>query len=308
MQHLDVFIGDHLVHVLLVPVRRVRERKLGPPVMPGLLELADRRFEHRIKAREVGRAVGDFCGDHDLALIHDRLRVISLHKSVVGFHRWVSGSVTLTTPSGTSGRDPLLRSATEPPALRVTTVLAVILIRPVGRDLRVTLGLEALAREQEPILARARNGIRAAPSGAARAGGALPASNPGVPVARHDPLGVELELRPPQAVPARVQLQLLIVGCLGRAPLARLTEELGPSFPRAQLLGQLIPALLAIQLVLGLIGRLSLGQNLPRDLLKIARRLAARVPRHPRPIDRDHPRPDQTSLIAQPQHLREQPV
>ena len=55
---------------------------------------------------------------------------------------------------------------------------------------------------------------------------------------------------------------------LPRALLARLTEELGPPFPRAQLLRQLIPARLAIQLILGLIGRLRLRQDLLRDLLK----------------------------------------
>ena len=50
--------------------------------------------------------------------------------------------------------------------------------------------------------------------------------------------------------------------------LAGLAEELAPTLRRAQLLGQLITTRLAELLVLGLIGRPGLGQDLPRDLLE----------------------------------------
>ncbi len=90
-------------------------------------------------------------------------------------------------------------------------------------------------------------------------------------VARHDPLGVELEPILLTRRRLRLRLRLQIIGRIGRAPLARLTEELGPALPRAQLLGQLIPTRLAIELILGLVGRLRLGQDLPRDLPKITR-------------------------------------
>ena len=89
-------------------------------------------------------------------------------------------------------------------------------------------------------------------------------------VARHDPLGVELE--PILLTQDRLRFGLvLLILALARAPLARLTEELRPALPGAQLLGQLIPALLAIQLILGLVGRLRLGQDLPGDLPKVTR-------------------------------------
>jgi hypothetical protein len=64
---------------------------------------------------------------------------------------------------------------------------------------------------------------------------------------------------------------LPIFGRLCRTPLARLSEELGAALTGTQLLGQLIPALIAIQLILGLIRRLRLGQDLPRDLRKVTR-------------------------------------
>ena len=96
-------------------------------------------------------------------------------------------------------------------------------------------------------------------------------------VASHDPLGI----KPEPVLLRRHRLGLgpllLIVGCLGRAPLARLTEELGPPLPRAQLLRQLIPALIAIQLILGLIDSPRLRQDLPSDLPK-SRSIATRVP------------------------------
>ena len=55
---------------------------------------------------------------------------------------------------------------------------------------------------------------------------------------------------------------------VGGALLARPAEELGAALPGAQLLGQLIPALIAIELILGLIDRLRLRQDLPGDLRK----------------------------------------
>src|ERR1700704_1278500 len=88
-------------------------------------------------------------------------------------------------------------------------------------------------------------------------------------VARHDPLGVKLDLL---LVRSRLRfgLPLLILARLARTLLASAPEELGAALPRAQLLRQLIPALLAIQLILGLIGRLRLRQDLAGDLLKVA--------------------------------------
>ena len=108
--------------------------------------------------------------------------------------------------------------------------------------------------------------------------------------ARHDPLGIELvcDLR----IGDRLRNLRLAAGpLLARCLLVGAAKELRSPFPGAQLLGQLIPARLPIQLVLGLVDRLRLRQDLPRDLVKPQRRLTTRVACHPRPIDRDHPRP-----------------
>jgi hypothetical protein len=92
-----------------------------------------------------------------------------------------------------------------------------------------------------------------------------------------------------------------------RGPVARgRAEELSAAFPGAELLGKLIPTRLSVLLVLRLIDRSRLLDDLARDRGEVERRLAARVPGHPRPIERDHARPDQPSLRTQPEHLAEQ--
>ena len=113
---------------------------------------------------------------------------------MVGLHPLTVRVAHAHHPIGNLGRDPLFRSATEPSALPVTTVLPVILICPVGRDLGVALGLEALAREQQPILTRAGNMIRGLPTALLELASCFP--RPALPslVACHDPLHVELEL------------------------------------------------------------------------------------------------------------------
>ena len=75
---------------------------------------------------------------------------------------------------------------------------------------------------------------------------------------------------------------------------ARLAEELAPPLRGAQLLGQLITTRLAELLILGLVGRLDLGHDLPRDLLELLVALRAGVRRDPRAIDRHHPRASPT--------------
>jgi hypothetical protein len=91
------------------------------------------------------------------------------------------------------------------------------------------------------------------------------------------------------------------------ALLLGLPEELAPTLRCAQLLGQLIAARLAMQPILGLVGRLVLGQDLPRDLLKLTVRRTACVPRQTSAVNRDQPRLRQPRHLTQPQHLAEQP-
>src|SRR5919108_277403 len=88
--------------------------------------------------------------------------------------------------------------------------------------------------------------------------------------------------------------------------LPSLAEELAPALRRPQLLRQLIAAGLAVELVLSLVGRPGLGQNLARDLVELAVDLGAGVTRDPGAIDRHHPRLHQPGPIAQLEHLAEQ--
>ena len=85
-----------------------------------------------------------------------------------------------------------------------------------------------------------------------------------------------------------------------------LAEELPPTLRGAQLLRQLIAALLAVELVLGLVGRPGLGQDLPGDLIEGVIDLRAGVPGDPGAIDRHHAGLDQARPVTQLQHLGEQ--
>src|ERR1019366_1475713 len=99
---------------------------------------------------------------------------------------------------------------------------------------------------------------------------------------------------------------LAVFGLLAPHLLPSLAEELAAPLGRLQLLGELITTRVPVQLVLGLIGRLVLSQDLPGDLPEITVRIRARRPRHPRAIDRYHLRLRQPRLTTQPQHLAEQ--
>jgi hypothetical protein len=90
--------------------------------------------------------------------------------------------------------------------------------------------------------------------------------------ARDDPLLVEHQLRLGQPLTGR----LLVVGAFAPQPLASVAEELAASLGRAQLLGQLIATRVPVKLVLGLVGRLVLSQDLPGDLPEIAGRVRVR--------------------------------
>ena len=94
---------------------------------------------------------------------------------------------------------------------------------------------------------------------------ALALAQPALPPlrARHDPRRVELErhllgclrLRLPGRLALRLLAELPGVGVIVAQPLPGLAEELASALRRAQPLGQLIATRLAIELVLGLVGR-----------------------------------------------------
>ena len=72
------------------------------------------------------------------------------------------------------------------------------------------------------------------------------------------------------------------------------------------MLGELIAARVAVQLVLLAIDPLCLSEDLPRDPLIVIGELLRRVRGKLRPVDRDRPDAHQTRLGAQPQHAPEQ--
>jgi hypothetical protein len=72
--------------------------------------------------------------------------------------------------------------------------VAQALIRPVGGELGVALGLQPLAREQQPILARAGNRIAVLPAALLELAARFPRPALARLCARDDPLGVEFEL------------------------------------------------------------------------------------------------------------------
>jgi hypothetical protein len=79
-----------------------------------------------------------------------------------------------------------------------------------------------------------------------------------------------------------------------------------PARARAQLLGQLIAARLAIQLILAAVRLRRLGQDLARDPLIAAIGGARGVRVDLRAVDRDHPDPHQPRPPAQPQDRGEE--
>ena len=86
-----------------------------------------------------------------------------------------------------------------------------------------------------------------------------------------------------------------------------LPQRRPPTLRRAQLLGQLIPARVAVQLVLALVSLVELVQQLPGDPLIAAVRIHRCVRRDLRAIDRDHPNVHQPRLLTHPEHVSEQP-
>ena len=83
----------------------------------------------------------------------------------------------------------------------------------------------------------------------------------------NDPLHIKRE--PILRLLMRLRQQLrLVLRLIGGLLLADAAEELGTPLPGAQLLGQLITTLIAIELILGLIGRDRLRDDLPGDLPK----------------------------------------
>ena len=212
------------------------------------------------RAREVDRLVGDLGGEHDLLLVDGGLGVVSLHPTcpLLVFICFESGSVKLTLPSGSTaaGR----ASAACPARARGCRARARgSADRPRSSGDRSQAPAPAVARRARG--ARQREHVRA--------------------VARAPLLELAAALAQPThaalvaaGADGRLhRLHRLLARRLGRAlaPPSRssssarfgLRQRPAPSLPGAQMLGQLVPARVAVELVLGLIGRPRLGRRSP---------------------------------------------
>src|SRR5664279_1144303 len=87
--------------------------------------------------------------------------------------------------------------------------------------------------------------------------------------------------------------------CLAQPPTTALTSR--------KVLGQLVAALLAVELILGGIDLCGLFEDLPRDLIEVDVRFAARVCMDLRAVDRDRPSLDHSRPRTQREHAAEQP-
>ena len=86
----------------------------------------------------------------------------------------------------------------------------------------------------------------------------------------------------------------------------RVTQRRATPLMRAQLLGQLVTARIAMHLVLAPVRLVHLVQQFARDPLIAAVRVHRGIRRDLRAIDRDHPDVHQPRLRTQPQNIREQ--
>ena len=159
--------------------------------------------------------------------------------------------------------------------------------------------LQPPRRETQPLSPRARDRPGGLPPllvelAARFAQPSLPALRP-----RDDPLDVEPVRRLARRLLLRPALLARRLIVLVRLALQLAHEPLTPARLGLKLGRQLITARVAVLLVLGLIGRDRLGDDLPRDPVIVNVGVTGRARRQLRAIDRDHPGRDQTRLRAQ---------
>ena len=178
-------------------------------------------------------------------------------------------------------------------------MLAQVLIGLVAAAFCVQLVLQKPGAEPQPLSPRTRNRLRSLPA-----------------------LGLELAVRFPQPaaspgsadrfrveIPNRLRDTLRrIVLTLGLLTSKLALEPLAPTGLGLKLRRQLVTARVAMLLVLGLVGRDRLRDDLPRDPVIVNIRVTTRARGQLRAIHRDHTRAHQPGPGAQSQHRTEQLV
>jgi hypothetical protein len=235
------------------------------------------------------------------------LRVVPLHVAAERAHHPRVGIGQVDLPLGRRRRLVGLRWSAEPTAQFVPRRRPITLIRVIPAALSGKLVLQTPPGFPQPLRPRPGDRRRVTPAILIKL--ALGFAQPAHPSLspRDDPPGIELVTGTTLAVNltrrvlirARLAVHIALLVELAREPLppARLDRELRR---------ELIPPRVPIQLVLGLIGRDRLGDDLPRDPAVVNIRVTARVRVHLRAINRHHPRAHQTRLLTQPQHRTEQ--
>jgi hypothetical protein len=213
---------------------------------------------------EVRRVAGQLGGDDDLLLIDDELGVVALqrleamrahrpravgrvHQAGRHEHRLVRLDHPRRHPPRTVGSD-------ASPAPRV--------IGGVRGAVGVELFLEALARLKQPV--RSVLGDRPALALALGVQRAAPLPHPGPTALRSGNELARVELERHRSLALSRFLELLVA--LAGQALLGLAQRLMPTLAGAQLLGQLVPAPVAIELVLARVDLGRLGEDLPREL------------------------------------------
>ena len=148
-----MFVGDHLVHVLLVPILSVSQRGLDLSTDPGLLELGERRGDHRIQMRPVDIAVGDLRREHDLPGVDDGLGVEPLDVSLTRFQPSGVGVGHVDLPVRHLRWLVGLRWTADAMPTDLPAPLPGLLVFLVGQQLCFELLLEPLRRDQQPLRA-----------------------------------------------------------------------------------------------------------------------------------------------------------
>jgi hypothetical protein len=273
-QNREPVASGEVVHVLLVPVLSVGDDDRRLVGHAGLLELAEGGLDHRSQMREVAGGGSDLRRDRDLLLVHDGLGVVALDVAAVAFHppRVRVGQVHL------AGRDRrrcvgLARPA-EPALVVQSPLLTHRLISTVPAAFRGPLVLQPAGRGPQPVSSRAGDRLGGQPPSLLELAVRLP--QPTTPAVRTNPPDIE---RFGQL--GRGDLAGLVLGLATREPLPPARLGLKPR-------REFVTARVTVLLILDLVGRDRLSDDLPSDPVKVNIPVAAGTRGHLRPVDRNH--------------------
>ncbi len=197
------------------------------------------------------------------------------------------------------GRRERLAVAAQPATEGVARRRAPVLVGLVGRELDLVVLPKPVRALQQTLVAIARDRPARLLAVTLKLAAALAQPLPPAALARHRPLRIDL------GHAGRLILNQGATLALGEATL-RLGQRGPATLGRAQLLGQLIAAILAVELVLTPVGLFGFTENLLDQPAVGAVLIHRRVRLDLRPVDRDHSDRHQPRLPTQAQNVVEQ--